>query len=147
VRSYGAQLSVEVLSPRLRVVGAAGVLDRGTVARLAALIEAQLARPGCTGDLVVDLGEVSFFATDDFEALLRARDIGQESGVRVHLAGLTAREALLPIAITSGLAEFSMFPTVEHAERELVGRGAAPPELTRTGSSGARTAGNRSHPG
>ena len=122
VRFDGAQLSVEVCSPHLRVVRAAGVLDRVTVGRLAGLVATQLARPGCAGHIVVDLGEVSFFATDDFGALRQARDAARAAGVRLHLAGVSAREALLPVGVTSGLAEFSMFPTVERAEHELVGR-------------------------
>jgi anti-anti-sigma regulatory factor len=121
VRFDGAQLSVEVLSPRLRVVRMAGVLDKVTVARLAGLVATQVARPGAAGHVVVDLGEVSFFATDDLAALRQARDGARAAGVRLHLAGVSARESLLPIGVTSALAEFSMFATVEQAERELVG--------------------------
>jgi anti-anti-sigma regulatory factor len=122
VRFDGAQLSVEVLGPRLRVVRMAGVLDRVTVARLAGLVATQVARPGCEGHVVVDLGEVSFFATDDLSALRQARDGASAAGVRLHLAGVSSREALLPVGITTALAEFSTFPTVERAEQELVGR-------------------------
>jgi anti-anti-sigma regulatory factor len=121
VRFDGAQLSVEVCSPRFRIVRVAGVLDRTTVGRLAALVATQLTRPGCAGHIVVDLGEVSFFGTDDLGPLRQARDGARASGVRLHLAGVSARESLLPVAITSALAEFSMFATVERAERELVG--------------------------
>jgi anti-anti-sigma regulatory factor len=125
VRFDGAQLSVEVCSPRLRVVRVAGVLDRATVGRLAGLVATQVARPGCAGHVVVDLGEVSFFATDDYLALRRARDGARAAGVQLHLAGVSAREPLLPVAITAALAEFSTFPTVERAERELTGPQAA----------------------
>jgi anti-anti-sigma regulatory factor len=125
VRFDGAQLSVEVCSPRLRIVRVAGVLDRTTVGRLAGLVATQLTRPGCAGHIVVDLGEVSFFGTDDLGALRQARDGARASGVRLHLAGVSARESLLPVAITSALAEFSMFATVERAEHELVGQRAA----------------------
>ncbi|WP_219416993.1 STAS domain-containing protein [Pseudonocardia nigra] len=121
-----AQLSVEIFGPRFRVVRMAGVLDGVTVARLACVVEAQLARPGCAGHIVIDLGDVRFFATDDFDALVRARDTAQEVGVRVHLAGLSAREALLPIRITGALAQFSTFATVEQAQAELVGRPTVP---------------------
>jgi anti-anti-sigma regulatory factor len=121
VRFDGAQLSVEVCSPRLRVVRVAGVLDRATVGRLAGLVATQVARPGSAGHVVVDLGEVSFFATDDYAALRRARDGARAAGVQLHLAGVSAREPLLPIGVTAALAEFSTFPTVECAERELAG--------------------------
>ncbi|WP_345604828.1 STAS domain-containing protein [Pseudonocardia adelaidensis] len=121
MRYDGAQLSVEVCSPGLRVVRVAGVLDWMTVGRLAGLVATQVARTGSSGHLVVDLGEVSFFATDDFGALRRARDGARAAGVRLHLAGASAREPLLPEAITAALAEFSTFPTVECAERELRG--------------------------
>lgn len=120
-RFDGAQLSVEVFSPRLRVVRTAGVLDRATVGRLAALVATQLTRPGCAGHIVIDLGEVSFFATDDFGRLRQARDAARAAGIRLHLAGVSARESLLPVGVTSALAEFSTFPTVERAEQDLVG--------------------------
>ena len=123
-RFYGAQLSVEVRSPNLCVVGVAGVLDQATVGRLAGLVATRVARPGCSGHLVVDLGEVSFFATDDFGVLRRARDGARAAGIQLHLAGLSAREPLLPESITAALAEFSSFSTVERAERELMGRSA-----------------------
>jgi len=125
VRFDGAQLSVEVCSPRMRIVRVAGVLDRTTVVRLAGLVATQLTRPGCAGHIVVDLGEVSFFGTDDLGPLRQARDGARASGIRLHLAGVSARESLLPVAITSALAEFSMFATVERAEHELVGQRAA----------------------
>jgi anti-anti-sigma regulatory factor len=127
VRYDGAQLSVEVLSPRVRVVRVAGVFDRTTVSRLADLVGAQLARPGCDGHIVVDLGEVSFFGTEDLAPLRETLDGARGCGVRLHLAGVSARESLLPVAITSALAEFPMFPTVERAEHELVGQRAAVP--------------------
>ena len=125
VRFDGAQLSVEVRSPRLRVVRMAGVFNRVTVARLAGLVATQVARPGGAGHIVVDLGEVSFFATDDLEPLRQARDGACAAGVHLHLAGVSARETLLPLAVITALAEFSTFSTVECAERELVGTSAA----------------------
>jgi anti-anti-sigma regulatory factor len=123
VRVDRAQLSVEVVSARLRVIRMAGVLDEVTVARLAGLVETQLGR-GWARHLVIDLGEVGFFGTDDLRPLLRVRDLAEAAGVRVHLAGVSAREALLPVAITNALAQFSTFPTVERAEHELMGRSA-----------------------
>lgn len=125
VRFDGAQLSVEVRSPRLRVIRMAGVLDRVTVARLAGVVATQVARPGSAGHIVVDLGEVSFFATDDFTALRQARDGARAEGVHLHLAGVSARESLLPLAVIAALAEFSTFSTVERAEGELTGTPAA----------------------
>jgi hypothetical protein len=125
VRFDGAQLSVEVRSPRLRVVRMAGVFNRMTVARLARLVATQVARPGSAGHIVVDLGEVSFFATDDLEPLRQARDGACAAGVHLHLAGVSARESLLPRAVIAALAEFSTFSTVERAERELLGTPAA----------------------
>ena len=121
MRFEDAQLSVEVVSSRFRVIRMAGVLDEGAVDRLAALVETQLGR-GCTGHLVIDLGEVAFFGTDDLCPLLRVRDLAKNAGVRVHLAGVSAREGLLPVRITNALAEFSMFPSLEQAVCELVGR-------------------------
>jgi anti-anti-sigma factor len=118
----GAMLSVEVLTPRLRVVRVAGVLDRVTAARVAALVEAQLALPGCAGHVVVDLGEVGFFGSGDMSVLVRACDAGRCAGVQVHLAGLAARETMLPMSVTSALAQFSVFPTVEQAQSALAGR-------------------------
>jgi anti-anti-sigma regulatory factor len=131
----GAQLSVEVSSPGMRVVRVAGVLDRATVGRLAGLVATQIARPGCSANLVVDLGEVSFFATDDFAPLHMARDGARAAGVRLHLTGVSAREPLLPTAITAALAEFSRFPTVESAECELAGRPAVVAAVGRPRSS------------
>ncbi len=121
----GAQVSVEVWSPTLRVLRVAGVLDRATIGRLAGLVATQVARPRSSGNLVVDLGEVGFFATDDFGALRQARDGALAAGIRLHLTGVSAREPLLPEAITTALAEFSTFPTAEAAERELTRRQAA----------------------
>lgn len=118
----GAQVSVEVWSPTLRVVRVAGVLDRATIGRLAGLVATQVARPGGSGDLVVDLGEVGFFGTDDFAALRQARDGARAAGIRLHISGVSAREPLLPEGITAALAEFSTFPTAEVAERELTRR-------------------------
>jgi anti-anti-sigma regulatory factor len=126
VRYDQAQLSVEVHGPRLRVLRVAGLLDALTVTRLACLAEVQLSRPGCTGHLVLDLGEVRFFGTDDFDALVQVRDTARAGGVRLHLTGVTARQELLPVRITEALAQFSMFPTVEQAQRELVGRPTVP---------------------
>ena len=124
-RFDGAQLSVEVRSARLRVVRTAGVLDGVTVARLAGLVATQVARPRSAGHIVVDLGEVSFFATDDLGPLRQARDGARAVGILLHLAGVGAREALLPLGVVTALAEFSTFPTVERAERELTGQQAA----------------------
>jgi anti-anti-sigma regulatory factor len=121
VRFDGAQLAVEVRSPRLRVVRVAGVLDRVAVTRLAGVVATQVARPGIAGHIVVDLGEVSFFPTDDFAPLRQARDGARAAGVHLHLAGVSARESLLPLAVIAALAEFSTFSTVERAERELMG--------------------------
>jgi anti-anti-sigma regulatory factor len=121
VRFDGAQLSVEVVSSRFRVIRMAGVLGDAAVARLAALVEAQLGR-GCVGHLVIDLGEVSFFATADMGPLGEACELAKEAGVRLHLAGVSAREALIPVAIGDALRQFSTFATVEHAERELTRR-------------------------
>lgn len=126
MRFDGAQLSVEVRSPVLRVVRVAGLLDAVTVLRLADLIEVQLERTTCAGDLIVDLGEISFFGTGDLGALLRARDAGRAVGVRLHLAGFTDREPMLPVHITGALAQFSMFSTVERAERELISSSSSP---------------------
>jgi anti-anti-sigma regulatory factor len=120
VRFDGAQLSVEVLGPRLRVIRMAGVLDPVTVTRLAAVTESQMAR--CTGHIVIDLDNVRYFGTDDLGVLVMVRDAASAAGIRVHLAGLAAREAMLPAGIIGALAQFSRFPTVEQAERELVGR-------------------------
>jgi anti-anti-sigma regulatory factor len=122
VRFDGAQLSVEVRSQHLRIVRMAGVLDRVTVSRLAGVVATQLARPGCEGHIVVDLGEVSFFGTDDLGPLQRACGAARASGVRLHVAGVSARESLLPAGVATALSQFSMFPTVERAERELIGR-------------------------
>lgn len=129
-----AQLSVEVLSARVRVIRVAGVLDRVTVGRLARLVATQVARPRSAGHIVVDLAEVSFFATDDFGPLRLARDGAGAAGVRLHLAGVSAREPLLPTRITAALGEFSTFATVERAERELAGRPAV-----LTGAGGPRS--------
>jgi len=125
VRFDGAQIAVEVFSPRLRAVRMAGVLNRMTVARLATVVRAQLERPGCVGHIVVDLAEVGFFGTDDVTALLAVRDAAETLGVHLHVAGITARESLLPVAITAAFAQFSSFPTLEHAELALAGRPAA----------------------
>ncbi len=123
MRFDGAQLSVEVFSARLLVVRMAGVLDGVTLVRLAALVRAQLERPGCCGHVVVDLGEVGFFGTNDVTALLAVRDEAGDRDVQVHVAGITAREALLPVAITAAFAQFSSFPTLEKAELALSGPG------------------------
>jgi anti-anti-sigma regulatory factor len=127
VRFEDAQMSVEVVSSRFRLIRMAGVLDERAVDRLAGLVEKQLGH-GCTGHLVIDLGEVAFFGTDDLCPLLRVRDLARDAGVRVHLAGVSAREGLLPVRITNALAEFSMFPTLERAMCELVGRRAVAAE-------------------
>ena len=121
MRFDAAQLSVQVSSARVRIVRIAGLLDHVTVGRVAGLVATQLARPGCAGHIVVDLGEVSFFATYDFGGLRQARDAARAVGVHLHLAGVSARGSLLPVGVASGLAGFSTFPTVEQAERELVG--------------------------
>jgi anti-anti-sigma regulatory factor len=116
----GAQVSVEVRGTRLRVIRMAGVFDPTTVTRLASVAEAQLAH--CSGHIVLDLGEVAFFGTDDVAALVALEEAAAAVGLRLHIAGLAGREPLLPSGISLALARFSMFPTVEHAERELIGR-------------------------
>jgi anti-anti-sigma regulatory factor len=115
LRFDGAQMAVEVFSPRMLAVRMAGVLDGVTVARLAALVRTQLDRPGCSGHIVIDLGDVGFFGTDDLSGLPAVPDPAQARGVHLHLAGITAREALLPSAITAAFARFSSFPTLEAA--------------------------------
>jgi anti-anti-sigma regulatory factor len=122
LRFDGAQMAVEVFSPRMLAVRMAGVLDRVTVARLAALVRTQLDRPGCTGHIVIDLGEVGFFGTDDLSDLLAAREGARARGVQLHIAGISAREGLLPVAITTAFAQFSSFATLEAAELTLAGR-------------------------
>ena len=122
VRFDGAQLSVEVFSPTMLAVRMAGILDGVTLARLAALVQTQLDRPGCCGHIVVDLGEVGFFGTDDLAPLLAVRDAARAKGVRVHVAGISAREGLLPASITAAFAQFPSFPTLEKAEQALAGR-------------------------
>ncbi|GAA1180165.1 hypothetical protein [Pseudonocardia alaniniphila] len=116
----GAQVSVEVRGSRLRVVRLAGVLDPATITRVSNVAGAQLGL--CTGHVVIDLGEVRFFGTDDFTALVAVEDAAAAVGLRLHLCGLAGREALLPSGIRAALARFSMFATVEHAERELAVR-------------------------
>lgn len=116
----GAQVSVEVRGSRLRVVRLAGVLDAATVTRVANVAGAQLGL--CTGHLVIDLGDVRFFGTDDFTALVAVEDAAAAVGLRLHLSGLAGREGLLPSGISAALARFSMFATVEHADRDLADR-------------------------
>ena len=118
----GAQLAVEVFSPRMLVVRMAGILDGVTLARLAGLVRGQMDRPGCPGHIVVDLGDVGFFGTDDLTSLVAAHDAGEARGVRVHVAGVSPREGLLPASITAAFARFSSFPTLEKAEEALAGR-------------------------
>jgi hypothetical protein len=121
----GAQMSVEVISPRMLAVRMAGVLDGVTIARLAGLVQTQLGRRGCPAHIVVDLGEVGFFGTDDVSPLLIVRDAAAARGVRLHVAGVGAREGLLPVAITSAFARFSSYPTLEKAEAALAERPSA----------------------
>jgi anti-anti-sigma regulatory factor len=116
----GAQVSVEVRGSRLRVIRMAGVFDPTTATRVASVAGAQLAH--CSGHIVLDLGEVRFFGTDDVAALVALEDAAAAVGLRLHITGLAGRESLLPSGVSLALARFSMFPTVEHAERELVGR-------------------------
>lgn len=127
MRFDGAQMAVEVLSPRILAVRVAGVLDQVTAARLAALVRTQLDRPGCTGHIVIDVGDVGFFGTDDLSALLGVREAARTRGVRLHLAGISAREGLLPSPITRAFAQFSSFPTLEAAELALLGRASPAP--------------------
>jgi anti-anti-sigma factor len=122
VRFDGALLAVEVFSPRMLAVRMAGVLDGVTLARLAALVQTQLERPGCCGHIVVDLGEVGFFGTHDLTHLLAVRDAAEDRGVRLHVAGVSARVEVLPPAITGAFTQFSSFPTLEKAEAVLAGR-------------------------
>lgn len=121
-----AQLSVENFAPGFRVVRMSGVLDAGTAPRLARVVATQLDRPGCVGDIVVDLGEVRFFGAHDLAALACVRDRGKRAGVCLHLAGLAGREALLPLNVITELTQFSVFPTVEQAQHQLVDSRAHP---------------------
>lgn len=131
-----AQLAVEAPVPGLRVVRVAGVLDQVTTARLARVAGDQLARlvdePG-PGHILVDVAEVRFFGDADLAALVKVRDDAREVGVGVHITGLAAREAVLPMAVTSGLAQFTAFPTLEQALRELVERSPAQVPPTSSG--------------
>jgi anti-anti-sigma regulatory factor len=121
LRFDGAQMAVEIFSPQLLAVRMAGVLDRVTAARLAALVRTQLDRPGCTGHIVVDLGEVGFFGTDDLSDLLAVRESARTRGVELHIAGISAREGMVPLPIMAAFARFSSFPTLEAAESALAG--------------------------
>ncbi|HLU57430.1 MAG TPA: STAS domain-containing protein [Pseudonocardia sp.] len=134
----GAQLCVEVRSPWLCVVRVAGVLDQVALGRLAGLVATHVARATRPGHLVVDLGEVRFFATADLTALRHARDGATAAGIRLHLSGVSAREAVLPTAITAALGEFALFGTIEHAERELVPPPGEPDERHFGGDEGGR---------
>jgi anti-anti-sigma regulatory factor len=120
-------MAVEVFSPKMLAVRMAGVLDQVTAARLAALVGTQLERPGCSGHIVIDLGEVGFFGTDDLSDLHAVRDVARDRGVHLHIAGVSAREGLLPSAITAAFGRFSSFPTLEDAELALARREAPVP--------------------
>ncbi len=112
-----AQLAVDVMSPRVRVIRVAGRLDRVSAARVVGLVAAQcsLAATCTLSDVVLDLSGVTEFRTDAVE-VLRSADAGCErAGVVLHLAGCTDRLFLLPLALRGLLAQFRAFPTVEVA--------------------------------
>jgi hypothetical protein len=119
-------MAVEVFSPQMLAVRMAGVLDRVTMARLATLVRTQL-DPGCSGHIVIDLGDVGFFGTDDLSDLLAVRDAARARDVRLHVTGISAREGLLPSPITTAFARFSSFATLEKAALALAEREAPVP--------------------
>jgi anti-anti-sigma factor len=125
VQPNSLQLAVEAARCGIRVILVAGELDRASSARLAELIDRQArhlaAELGgrCVGHIVIDLGNVRFFGVGGLEVLMSARDAGRGTGVALHLAGLGAREVLLPRRVIGLLSGFSTFATLEQALREL----------------------------
>lgn len=117
------QLAVESPAGDLRVILVAGELDRTTSERLARLIDQQthaVSTDGSRrGNVVIDLGNVRYFGVGGLEVLLSARDSSCDVGVGVHLAGLGARELLLPRQVIDQLGGFSTFDTLEQALRRL----------------------------
>lgn len=115
------QLTVEAPACGIRVIRVAGELHRASSARLGKLIDAQVRALVGTlaahvaGHVVIDLGNVRFFGIGGLEVLLTARDVAHRTGMGIHLAGLGARELLLPLRVIDMLVGFSMFATVEQA--------------------------------
>lgn len=118
------QLAIETPACGLRVILVAGELDRASSCRLARLVDVQTCAladgAGGTGHIIIDLGNVRFFGVGGLEVLLTARDASCRAGVTVHLAGLGARELLLPQRVIGLLAAFSTFDTLERALRQLL---------------------------
>lgn len=137
------QLTVEVAGCGIIVVRVVGELDQTTAPRLARLLDHQLTSlaaaappPPATGGathLVVDLAGIRSFGTGGLDILCHTRQVGQQAGVRLHLTGLAAHEAMLPLRIAALLPQFSTFATLEQALQvlTLTGSSAGPrPRLT-----------------
>jgi len=115
------QLAVDAPTSGLRVVLAAGELDRTTSFRLARLIEQQAGALDEGGHIVIDLANVRFFGGGGLEVLGATRDMCRRIGVAVHLAGLGARQVLLPQRVIGLLGGFSTYDTLEEAMWALSG--------------------------
>jgi anti-anti-sigma factor len=115
-------LAVEAPAVGIVVVRVAGTLDRLTAPRLLRLLDNQLHHgAGRRAHLVVDLAEVRHFGSGGLEALRHARYAAEQTGVALHLTGLTARAGLLPGWATELIPEFDTFPVLEQALAALDG--------------------------
>lgn len=97
-----------------------GDLDLLTAPLLEQCIHRQLL--AAPAHLIVDLESVRFVGSSGLDCLLRARQLTQTKGVQLHLAGLIARAATVPMRITGLLGVFSGYPTLAHAVMELADR-------------------------
>ncbi len=72
--------------------------------------------------LIVDLESVRFVGSSGLNCLVRARQLIQAKGMRLHLAGLSSQAVAVPMTITGLAGVFSTYPTLAHAMMQLVGR-------------------------
>jgi anti-anti-sigma factor len=117
---------VEAPAAGIVVVRVGGELDRATAPRLARLLDNQIASfppaprdPGRSIHLVIDVAHVRCFGVGGLEVLRHARHTCELAEVQLHLAGLSSREAMLPLRVAEFLPLFSTFPTLEHALHAL----------------------------
>lgn len=114
---------VEPGAAGVRVIRAAGVLDRPAAERLLRLVDAQLhlrtATGGALDHLVVDLAEVTRFDPAGLDALHLRWRAREHRGVRLHLAGCSGRILRLPLRAGHLVRDLGMFPSVEVAVAQL----------------------------
>jgi anti-sigma B factor antagonist len=99
-------------TPTTVVLHVAGEVDILTTPALDGELTRQLGT--IRGNLVVDLTEVSFFASSGLAVLMRAAHTAEEHGVRLVLVA-ASRTVLRPLEVTRTASQFVIFESLDEA--------------------------------